>query len=312
MAATEIAPNATQAFKARDVEELIDFYLHRRLASLVVKVLVRTPITPNQVTVLSGLFAIAAGATLATSAPERPLQPVLAAAIFLGSIVLDCADGQLARLRKSSSFAGRALDGYTDAVSITALMVGHLFWLLQHGCPLWLTQVVGWAAAFSIKWHAHTYDHVKNLYLFNTERPGSAQIPSFPSYEEIERERAEHEQAGRRFSALLCRGFHHFTQSQRRGLVGRTGLDRPRPSSEAERALYRERFRFYMRLWTFNGIGTHLFFYVLCTAIAPLYPIAPLVGWAVVAGPMNLFTLYLKIRERQLEAEYSRLAVAQG
>src|SRR5262245_6410855 len=124
MAAAEIAPTAPQAFKARDVEELIDFYLHRRVATLLVKVLALTPITPNQVTVLSGLFAIAAGAVLATSAPERPLQPVLAATIFFGSIVLDCADGQLARLRKSSSFAGRALDGYTDAVSITALMVG--------------------------------------------------------------------------------------------------------------------------------------------------------------------------------------------
>jgi hypothetical protein len=290
MTATQIAPSATQTFKARDVEELIDFFLHRRVASLVVKILVRTPITPNQVTVLSGLFAIAAGATLATSAPERPLQAVLAAGIFFGSIVLDCADGQLARLRKSSSFAGRALDGYTDVVSITALMVGQLFWLLQHGCPLWLTQVVGWAAAFSIKWHAHHYDHVKNLYLFNTERPGSSDIPSFPTFEEIERERAEHERAGRRFSALLCRGFHHFTQSQRRGLVGSTGLDRPRPSNDAERGLYRAQFRFFMRLWTFNGIGTQLCFYVVCTAVAPLYPFAPLVGWAVVAGPMNLFT----------------------
>jgi len=311
MTATEVAPSATQSFKARDVEELIDFYLHRRVANLVVKVLVHTPITPNQVTVLSGLFAIAAGATLATSAPERPYQPVIAAAIFFGSIVLDCADGQLARLRKSSSFAGRALDGYTDVVSITSLMVGHLFWLLQHGVPFWLTQVVGWSAALSIKWHAHHYDHIKNLYLFNTERPGSSDIPSFPTYEEIERERVEHERAGRRFSALLCRGFHQFTQSQRKGLVGRTGLDRPRPSSDAERALYRERFRGFMRLWTFNGIGTHLCFYVVCTAVAPLYPLAPLFGWAFVAGPMNLFTLYLKLRERQLEAEYSRLAAAQ-
>jgi hypothetical protein len=293
---------APQTFKPRDVEELVDFYVHRRAAAVLVKVLAPTPITPNQVTVLSGLVAILAGLVLATSTPSRPWQPVLAAAIFFLSIVLDCADGQLARLRRQSSFAGRALDGYTDVVSITSIMVGHLFWLLNHGCPFWVTQVVGWSAGLSFKWHAHTYDHIKNLYLFNTAPPGSSDIPSFPSYEDIEREREEHARNGRWFSALLCRGFRHFTESQRRGIDDRIGLGLPQMQTDAERALYREHFRGFMRLWTFNGVGTHLALYVVMTALAPLYPYAPLVAWGIVAGPMNLFTLFLKLREPQLEA----------
>ncbi len=293
----------SKTFKPRDVEELIDFYVHRRAAAVLVKLFAPTPITPNQVTVLSGLVAVLAGVVMATSTPSRPWQPVLAAAIFFLSIVLDCVDGQLARLRKQSSFAGRALDGYTDVVSTTSIMVGHLFWLLNHGCPFWVTQVIGWGAGLSFKWHAHTYDHIKNLYLFNTAPPGSSDIPSFPSYEDIERERAEHARAGRWFSALLCRGFRHFTESQRRGIDDRFGLGLPQMKSDAERSLYRERFRIFMRLWTFNGTGTHLALYVVMTALAPLFPFAPLVAWAIVAGPMNLFTLFLKLRESQLESQ---------
>ena len=182
-------------------------------------------------------------------------------------------------------------------------MVGHLFWLLNHGCPFWITQVVGWSAGLSFKWHAHTYDHVKNLYLFNTAPPGSSDIPSFPSYEDIERERAEHARNGRWFSALLCRGFRHFTESQRRGIDDRVGLGLPQMKNDSERAMYRDRFRFFMRLWTFNGVGTTLAMYVVLTALAPLFPFAPLVAWAIVAGPMNLFTLFLKLRESQLEAQ---------
>ena len=39
------------------------------------------------------------------------------------------------------------------------------------------------------------------------------------------------------------------------------------------------------------------------TALAPLFPFARLLAWSIVAGPMNLFTLFLKLRERQLESQ---------
>src|SRR5438552_2485106 len=106
MAVAQQIPRGSSTFKPRDVEELIDFYFHRRLANGVVRLLAPTPITPNQVTVLSGLVAVVAGAVIATSA-ARAWQTVVGAGIFVLSIVLDCADGQLARLRRHSSLAGR-------------------------------------------------------------------------------------------------------------------------------------------------------------------------------------------------------------
>jgi hypothetical protein len=301
MTLAQIATRGSATFKPRDVEELIDFYVHRRTANLLVRLLAETTVTPNQVTILSGITAIVAGVLIGTATSVRPWQPVLGAAVFFSSIVLDCADGQLARLRKTSSFTGRALDGYTDVVSVVSIMVGQLGWLLATGCPLWLTQVVGWAAAFSFNWHVRIYDHMKNLYLYNTEPRGPGEVSSFPSLEDIERERLEHERAGRWFGALLCRGFRQYTEAQRRGLKDRTGLDRPGMHTAEERETYRRRFRLFMRLWSFNGVGTHLSLFVLATALTPLFPNAPLWSWAFVALPMNALTIGLNLAERGLE-----------
>ena len=105
------------------------------MANVALRLIAPTPLTPNQVTVLSGLTAIVAGLVVGTASSARPWQAVLGGVLFFFSIVLDCVDGQLARLRKMSSFAGRALDGYTDVVSIAAIMVGQMGWLLSQGCP---------------------------------------------------------------------------------------------------------------------------------------------------------------------------------
>lgn len=312
-AGAENAAADRAARKPRDVEEFVDYYVHRRLADLLIAVLVKTRVTPDQVTFSSGLTAIVGGVVIGTATPERPLQAVAGFALFLLSVALDCADGQLARIRGVSSYAGRALDGYVDVVSVASIMFGQLAWLLERGVPFWLTQVVGWTAAYSFKWHAHSYDHVKNIYLYNVEGP-KARDNAFPSLEEIDREREEHERAGRWFGALLCRGFRHFTLSQRKGLSGVAGLDRPPMQTPEQRRLYRERFRSFMRLWTFNGMGTHMEILMVSCLLMPIYPLAPLVAWGFLALPMNLFTVYLKLAEKRLQArladELSRAAAS--
>ena len=290
-------------FKPRDVEELVDFYFHRRLAARVVSRLAKTSVTPDQLTYASGLSAVAGGIAFGTATPERSLQTLLGVLLFLGSVVLDCADGQLARARGISSYAGRMLDGVVDAVSVTAILGGQLAWLVAGGMPLWLGVVVGWATGLSFKWHAHRYDHVKNVYLHNVD--GSrAKACASPQLEEIDREREEHERAGHWFKALLCRGFRRFTLAQRRGLAGRSGLDVPAQQTFDQRRRYRDHFRRFMRLWTFNGMGTHMEILMLGCLLSPLYSPAPLLAWAMVAGPMNLYTLYLKREETRLEATF--------
>jgi hypothetical protein len=295
-------PSAARAtFKPRAVEELIDFYLHRPVAAVVVRGLARTRVTPDQVTFASGVLAIVAGLLMGAAGGAAWLMGAAAAALF-ASIVLDCADGQLARLRRQSSLAGRALDGFVDVASVAAAMIGQLAWLLQTDHDLWLLMLVGWPAAFSLRWHAHAYDHEKNLYLGNTEAPGSSEVPWYPSLEDIERERQEHARAGRWFSALLCRAFGSFTEYQRRG-ARRTRVVTRTPE---ERSAYARKFGGHIRAWTFNGLGTHLFVFTVTTALAPVWPSAPLAAWLIVLGPMNLLGWVLVVREPRLLAGYER------
>jgi len=89
-------------------------------AAVVVYVLKGTPITPNQVTFLSAL--VAAGACAMFALLPGYLWLVAAALVFEFSFVLDCADGQLARLRKTASPLGHLLDFLMDELKAMLLL----------------------------------------------------------------------------------------------------------------------------------------------------------------------------------------------
>ncbi|MGW3469952.1 CDP-alcohol phosphatidyltransferase family protein [Saccharopolyspora sp. NPDC000995] len=76
--------------------------------------------TPNQVTAVSALFTFAGIAAVATAAPSWPLGIAVGLALVVG-YALDSADGQLARLRGTSSIAGEWLDHVIDSAKIATL-----------------------------------------------------------------------------------------------------------------------------------------------------------------------------------------------
>jgi hypothetical protein len=292
-------PPGASTFKARDVEELVDFYLHRRVANLVVRLLAPTRVHPDQVTFSSGAVALVAGVVIALA--DAPWQLALGAALFFCSIVLDCSDGQLARLRGTSSFAGRALDGWVDVVSSGSIILGQFVYMARHDVGFWWPFVLGWATGYAVKWHVHYYDHVKNVYLLNTESE-EAGADAYPSLEAIEGEAAEHRAAGRRLAALMARSFVSFTLAQRK--TARATAEERRAWSSGEQTLYRAVYRGTMRLWTFNGLGTHLFLLTLATLSAGLDPRAPLAAWLFILAPMSLGMLWLLRRRIRLAARY--------
>ena len=97
--------------KKRDINWFTE-WIARPPAAIVVYVLRGTPVTPNQVTFLSAFVAAGAGLMFALLPGYGWL--VAAALIFEFSFVLDCADGQLARLRKRASPLGHLLDFLMD------------------------------------------------------------------------------------------------------------------------------------------------------------------------------------------------------
>ena len=104
-----------------EVEEVFDLIFYRPLAFIFVKTIYRTSITPNQVTWLALLFGVL-GAFLITFGTHQVY--ILAALCFIIYNVLDCSDGQLARINKSGTLTGRIVDGFADYVVAVVSYIG--------------------------------------------------------------------------------------------------------------------------------------------------------------------------------------------
>ncbi len=112
---------------------VVAYFLGRPAARLFSKLLVATPVTPNQVTVASLLVGLAAAwvAALGTR-----WSFVLGAFLYWFGMVVDCIDGDLARVRLEGSRLGQWLDTVADDVSTAAFALGMGFGLAQAGAGL--------------------------------------------------------------------------------------------------------------------------------------------------------------------------------
>jgi len=155
-----------KSLKSRDVEEPIDVWVHRPLAYVIARVLLPTPVSPNLVTLSSIGFGLCAAWLIVADVPYHFQWAGLC--VFV-STVLDCADGQLARMRKSSSVFGRMLDGSADLIVTTAILLAGAFAIYRrYDEPSWLgLLVMGLVAAAAVTTSVHTtlYDHYKTVFM---------------------------------------------------------------------------------------------------------------------------------------------------
>jgi phosphatidylserine synthase len=115
-------------------DQLFNAYFMRPLAAVVVAAVHRTPITPNQLTLLNlFLFLVAAGLFVALPDLRGSL---IAVAVLELSYCFDCADGMLARYKKLASTTGHLFDFFTDELK-AVLLAGSL------GVRLWRTGGLG-------------------------------------------------------------------------------------------------------------------------------------------------------------------------
>ena len=98
-----------------------DTWIHRVSRFAIVRPLMPTPVTPNQLTTVRLGTGIAAAAMV--GAGVTPWEHI-GAAVFVVSMVLDRADGDLARLSGQTSAAGHRYDLISDTVSNALILVG--------------------------------------------------------------------------------------------------------------------------------------------------------------------------------------------
>jgi hypothetical protein len=148
-----------KSLKHPRAEELFDLWIYRPLGWVFVRLVHRTPITPNQVTVFSLAAALAAAWQFAWGG----LAALGAAAGWYAlSNVLDCADGQLARVQGSGTPNGRIVDGVADYVGTTAIFLSIGAGFSGLGMNLWPETV---AAGLTSALHAAIFDHRQAAYI---------------------------------------------------------------------------------------------------------------------------------------------------
>lgn len=96
-------------------------WIHKIARATIVRPLAKTPVTPNQVTTVR----IAAGVSAAIAiAVGDPYWSMIGAWLFILSMLLDRADGDLARLTGRTSPGGHKYDLFADAFCNSLIFVG--------------------------------------------------------------------------------------------------------------------------------------------------------------------------------------------
>lgn len=147
-------------------DELINTYVLRPIAGLVVRLLYHAPITPNQVTVaaiIAGL--IAAGCYWQGNAMTTAIGGIL---VTLKDL-LDSVDGQLARARNQFSRRGRFLDSVGDLI-VTVAVLGAISWSLykDSGDSAFFFLAAAGALGVTLRVSYHVFYQVSYLHLHQT------------------------------------------------------------------------------------------------------------------------------------------------
>jgi phosphatidylglycerophosphate synthase len=156
-----VKPPTELASKGFAVEEWADRRFFRPLGYAFARRLVPTPVTADQVTLAALLVGLVAGHLMVYASPARNWVGVV---LFVISDVLDSADGQLARMRGTSTRAGRILDGIADGLRFVNLYV-HLAIRLAWGGWGWSGAALAAVALASHSFQSSAVDFMRNAYL---------------------------------------------------------------------------------------------------------------------------------------------------
>lgn len=252
----KISSNYIASLKHPEAEEFLDLVLYRPLAYLLVKILVRFPVTPNQITIGSILVGILAGYCYSIGSMDGM---IWGAALYGVSNVLDCSDGMIARLKRNGTEMGRIIDGFADYITSGAVYIGLGIGLTKGAFNLpYDTWMIVIATAISYALHAFLFDHFRNEFLARVHgNPDAAR-------EEIENMEGTltllKHRRGQWWRRILITAYLRYSRLQ-------YGEGRREDASQWSREEYIERNRFPLKLWSLIGSTTHVTAVIVATLL---------------------------------------------
>ena len=260
-----------------EVEETLDLVFYRPLAFGFVKLIYNTNLTPNQISYLALTIGVIGGSVFSHGTYAAS---VIAAILLIIYDILDCSDGQLARMKKNGTLTGRIIDGFSDyIVTIVAYIGIGIGFSLQTGDPVFAWTLTA-AAGISNAVHAISLDYYRNQFMDNTLGREST------LGENLERFREEYQQRksenGSLFETVLIYLYLKYSALQIRFA--------PDNIVRFDSGEYYAGNKRILHFWTYLGPTTELSFMIICA----LFNRLDIYLWGILlAGNLYLLILYI-------------------
>src|SRR5258708_1384092 len=129
---------------AKDTDGFMARHFDRKISGAISRVLLKTPVTPNQITIFVTLLGVGAGYLMAQPGYRSKVESSL---VFLLTSILDGCDGEIARAKKMTSRLGGWLDLWGDNVVHVAVFYGLGVGLMRDTSQV-LYLKLGWATVW--------------------------------------------------------------------------------------------------------------------------------------------------------------------
>lgn len=278
-----MAESTALAYKAYEIEELVDVYFYRRVGYLIARAARALRLSPNVVSVFAAIVGVAGGALLAS-----PAFALAGVGLLILHGAIDSADGQLARMTGQVSELGRVLDGVSGYVTHVAVYLAIMTLIVRQGGSVWMLGLAVVAGACTAI-QAQMYDYHRSAYAAFAIK---GRLPI--------------EASGRTVQGWLGRLVAVYTSSQR-ALLGHHGAVEQTIAARAigkvvrreDRETYRACFYWPVRGWNVLGDNARRF------AIAAFVLLNHLEWFvAFTLGPMNLILAALWIVQRRADRRF--------
>lgn len=199
--------------KSEDTDDLVDKYFHEPIALFFSRRFIKLGFSPNVVTILSMVFGVCGGVLFY---PKNIILNLIGIVFQIFAAVLDCSDGQVARMTGKTTRLGRVLDGTVDGINFAAVYIALAFRMMNEAIPFtngilwggWIWLIVIFCGAFSHSSQARMADYYRIVHLFF--KNGNELQRSSEIYEEYQEARSSTELWNR----VWLQGYWLYTKMQ--------------------------------------------------------------------------------------------------
>ena len=245
-----------KSLKMKEVEEILDLILYRPLAFLLVRAVYKTKITPNHISLTAIFMGVVAGCFFSLG---QPVYLKIGALFYLLFNILDCSDGQLARLKKNGTSVGRIIDGISDYITAFAVYLGIFLGFANNNDRPYYWLIMLFLAGMSSMIQGILVDYYRNRFL-DYVRGGRSNFEK-----DLDEHRKEYEliknQKGKRFDRIVLLIYFRYSVLQRL-LVAKKRKTKLFNITPQE---YFQKNRNLIRFWVLLGPTTQVTTLIICS-----------------------------------------------